>query len=204
MSGTNEVRVTDPRTGGQKGSKDERFDLIPARPMQAVARHYGIGAKKYDDDNWRLGYSWRLSIASLERHLNAFKAGEDIDHDVLPDGTPTESPHMAAVVFHALALLEFAETHPELDDRWKPEPTQAEAQAAFNGHRPLEVGDRVRINEDAVGDDDVPHHGRGQLAIYQGKDDEGFHTFMPVAREASGLGSTEGWWANLEHVTRVE
>lgn len=110
MSGTNEVRVVNAATGGEKGSKDERFDLIPAGPLAKIARHFGIGARKYADRNWERGYNWSLSYGALQRHLNAFWAGEDLDEE-------TQSPHLAAAAFHVLALLEFAETHPELDDR---------------------------------------------------------------------------------------
>lgn len=106
-----EVRITNEVTGGQKGSKLARFDLIPAEALKQVAEHYGRGAKKYADNNWRKGYNWSLSLAALERHLNAFKSGEDFDEE-------TTSNHMAAVVFHALALLTFYDEHPELDDRW--------------------------------------------------------------------------------------
>lgn len=106
-----EVRVVNETTGGEKGQKLERFDLVPAEAMADVARHYGIGARKYADNNWRRGYNWSLSLAALERHLNQFKAGDDIDDE-------TGSPHMAAVVFHALALLTFMDEHPELDDRY--------------------------------------------------------------------------------------
>jgi len=107
-----EIRIVNEKTGGEKGSKMERFDLIPAGAMRQIARHYGIGAQKYAPNNWRRGYDWSLSTAALERHLNAWKSGEDIDAD-------TGSNHLAAVVFHALALLTFADEHPELDDRYK-------------------------------------------------------------------------------------
>ncbi len=107
-----EVRVTNEKTGGQKGSKPERFDLIPAAALRKVARLYGRGAQKYADHNWRKGYNWSLSIAALERHLAAFKEGEDFDKE-------TQCEHLASVVFHALALLVYADEHPELDDRWK-------------------------------------------------------------------------------------
>lgn len=109
-----EIRITNPTTGGEKGSKPERFDLIPAKAMRQVARLYGRGALKYACHNWRRGYAWSLSIAALERHLAAFKEREDIDPE-------TECPHLAAVIFHALSLLTFADEHPELDDRWRPE-----------------------------------------------------------------------------------
>jgi len=105
-----EVRVTDPETGGQKGRKVARFDLIPAGPLTQVAEHYGRGAEKYEDRNWERGYDWSLSFAALMRHAWAFWNGEDDDPE-------TGSPHMAAVVFHAFALLEFAKTHPEKDNR---------------------------------------------------------------------------------------
>ena len=58
-----EVRTTS-RTGGQKGTKPERFDLIPVGALAALARHYGAGAEKYDDNQWRKGYEWSKSGCS--------------------------------------------------------------------------------------------------------------------------------------------
>lgn len=97
-------------TGGEKGVKRARFDLIPAGPLRLVAEHYGIGAEKYDDRNWERGYEWSKSFGAMMRHAWAFWAGEDLDPE-------SSSPHMAAVCFHALALMEFAEAHPDFDDR---------------------------------------------------------------------------------------
>lgn len=105
-----EVRTVDPDTGAEKGVKLARYDLIPAAPLDIVATHYGIGAHKYEDRNWERGYAWSKSFAAMMRHAWAFWRGEDIDEE-------TDSPHLAAVVFHALALLEFGATHPEKDDR---------------------------------------------------------------------------------------
>lgn len=106
---TSEVRTVS-STGGEKGVKLARFDLLPAGPLSTVAEHYGKGASKYEARNWERGYEWSKSFGALMRHAWAFWGGEDIDVE-------TGSPHMAAVVFHALALLEFAGTHPEFDDR---------------------------------------------------------------------------------------
>ena len=130
-----EVRTTS-ATGGQKGTKLARFDLIPAGPLRELAEHYGRGAAKYADDQWRQGYEWRKSLAALARHENDFAAGKD--YDVCsnepdncvpwPDGEEHEpdtcfnhtgSHHMAAVAWHAFLLLEFKDTHPEFDDRYK-------------------------------------------------------------------------------------
>ena len=112
------MRVTDPRTGGQKGVKPERFGLLPWRALGKVARVFGFGAKKYEAHNWRKGYAWSMSIDALQRHLAAFFDGEDLDPE-------SGEPHLAHAAFHVLVLLTFMEEHPELDDRWKP-PVEAD------------------------------------------------------------------------------
>lgn len=110
LDAQHERRVVNPVTGGEKGQKVERPDLIPVGPLRAVARHYGYGATKYADRNWERGYDWNLSYAAMQRHALAFWNGEDTDAE-------SGSHHLAAVVFHALALMEFGVTHPELDNR---------------------------------------------------------------------------------------
>lgn len=93
-----EQRVTDPDTGGQKGEKPEAYALIPVEALAEVARVYGYGAKKYEPNNWRKGYSWSLSYSALQRHLNAFWSGEERDPE-------SGLPHLAHAVFHCLTLL---------------------------------------------------------------------------------------------------
>lgn len=105
-----EVRTTS-STGGQKGVKPERYDLIPVEPLAELARLYGFGAAKYEAHNFRKGYEWSKSYAALQRHANAFWGGEDIDPE-------SGLPHMASVAFHAFALSEFMQTHREFDDRY--------------------------------------------------------------------------------------
>lgn len=130
-------------TGGQKGVKLARFDLIPVGPLRELAEHYGKGARKYDNHQWRQGYEWGKSYAALLRHLTDFWSGKDYDvcsNDpdgcsfVDSDGNPFEpaepdtcynhtgSHHMVAVAWHAFGLLEFKDVHPDHDDRFKPEP----------------------------------------------------------------------------------
>ena len=95
-----EVVVTDPTTGGQKGSKLARFDLIPQDALFALAEHFGKGAMKYEDRNWERGYAWSHSFAALNRHLWSWWGGEDVDPE-------TGSNHMTAVAWHALARVAF-------------------------------------------------------------------------------------------------
>ena len=106
-----EQRVTDSETGGQKGRKLARFGLIPAMFSRALARHFGIGALKYEDNNWLRGYDWDLSIDALERHFNAWKSGESVytERFTGQDGKPyaVETHHLIAVAWQACALYVF-------------------------------------------------------------------------------------------------
>ena len=67
---------------------------------------------KYPDNNWRKGMSWTTVVNCLQRHLEDFKNGVDIDPE---DGIPT----MWKVATNAAFLIEYAQTCPELDDRYK-------------------------------------------------------------------------------------
>jgi len=99
-------------TGGRKGVKDERFDLLPVWALEEVARVYAYGAIKYAPDNWLLGYSWRWSLGALLRHIYRFMAGEDIDPE-------SGLHHLAHAVFHCLALMTFWKYGKGTDDRSK-------------------------------------------------------------------------------------
>lgn len=110
----NEV-ITTSATGGQKGTKAARFDLIPQGPLWELAELYGFGAVKYPDGNWRKGYEWSKSIAALQRHFSLWMQGEELDDG--PGGSGL--PHLTAVAWHAFTLREWARTHPEYDDRFK-------------------------------------------------------------------------------------
>lgn len=105
-----EIRYKDTATGGEKGEKPARFDLIPIVPLWEVARLYGVGAAKYDARNWERGYPWHLSYSAATRHLNLFWSGESIDPE-------TRRHHLAAVIFHAMAMMEYDLKGKGTDDR---------------------------------------------------------------------------------------
>lgn len=114
-----ETRTTS-STGGEKGVKAQRYGLMPPEPLALVAEHYAKGAEKYDDHNWRKGYEWSKAFDAMQRHAWAYWNGEDIDAE-------TGSPHLAAVVFHAFSLMQWAKDHPEFDDRYSSVPLTAES-----------------------------------------------------------------------------
>lgn len=99
-------------TGGEKGVKLARFDLIPPGALEELAKHYGRGARKYDDNNWRRGYEWGKSFAAAMRHMWAFWRGEDIDPE-------TGTPHVIAAAWHMFSLYEFMQEFPQFDTRYK-------------------------------------------------------------------------------------
>lgn len=100
----------DETTGGVKGAKACRYDLVPVRPLAEVAAVLGQGAAKYSENNWRKGYDWGKSYAAAQRHMNRFWAGEKVD--------PDSGLHpLAHAIANLMFLIEFTESHPELDDR---------------------------------------------------------------------------------------
>lgn len=95
-----EVKIIDPITGASKGQKIDRYDLIPPEFEDALATHYGQGAKKYADRNWEKGYKWSLSYRALRSHLNLWLRGESRDQE-------TGTNHLICVVWHAICLFTF-------------------------------------------------------------------------------------------------
>lgn len=110
MTTSNEVRSVS-STGGEKGTKEARYDLIPVEALEELAVLYGRGAGKYEDHNWRKGYDWSKSYAALQRHANAFWKGEEEDPEM-------GVSHMAAVAFHAFTLITFTKEQEDFDDRY--------------------------------------------------------------------------------------
>ena len=106
-----EKRMTS-QTGGQKGQKSERHDLVVASFISELAEVCGKGAEKYSDDNWRRGYSWRLSYGAMQRHIRAFWTGEDLDPE-------TGLSHLAHAAWHCMVLWKYstAPQYAQFDDR---------------------------------------------------------------------------------------
>ena len=73
----------DPHQAGAKvdGGKLD-LTLVPAELEEAVCRVLEFGARKYTRDGWRqVPDAPRRYFAAMERHIKAFKRGEDFDPD---------------------------------------------------------------------------------------------------------------------------
>jgi len=119
------------------------YRLLPKKALEKVIDVYTRGAHKYSvykkpdgsivkgmdispeeasqyelietgAHNWRKGQLWTESLESVQRHIEAFRSGEDIDE--------LGTYHLGNAVWGLLSLLEYYDIHPELDDRphwWK-------------------------------------------------------------------------------------
>lgn len=106
---TGEVRITS-ETGGQKGRKPQRMDLLPPEALLALSEVYGMGAEKYDDHNYLKGYDWSLSFGALLRHVMAAEKGEWLDDE-------SGLPHVMHAAWHCFALFLFEKHGIGTDDR---------------------------------------------------------------------------------------
>ncbi len=87
-----------------------RYDLITPYALEQLASVLTKGAEKYAERNWELGMSWSKVIASLERHLQKFKSGEDFDQE-------SGLLHVSHLLTNALFLAEYYKIYPQGDDR---------------------------------------------------------------------------------------
>ena len=70
-------------TGSRRDTRDGkgRFDLIPHEFLEALARHFENGARKYGDRNWEKGQPLSRYLDSALRHMMKARQGlEDEDH----------------------------------------------------------------------------------------------------------------------------
>lgn len=87
-----------------------RYDLITPFALEQLATVLSKGAEKYAERNWELGMRWSTVIASLERHLQAFKNGEDFDKE-------SGLLHISHLLTNAAFLAEYYKIYPQGDDR---------------------------------------------------------------------------------------
>lgn len=105
---------------GERMSEGKKFDdqkppmeLLSTIALVEAAKVMGKGKEKYGAQNWRSGLHWSRVVGAAYRHLSAFNAGEDKDPE-------TGLSHIAHLLCCAMFLLEYSVTHPDLDDRYKP------------------------------------------------------------------------------------
>jgi len=89
-----------------------RMELLTTLFLQWIARVLTFGAIKYEDHNWSKGFDWSRLIGAAERHLLAFKSGEDWDPE-------TGEHHLAHLGCEIMFLVEHVARGLGNDDRLK-------------------------------------------------------------------------------------
>jgi dATP/dGTP diphosphohydrolase len=110
--------MTQAKKGLRYNEGKVRWSLVPVEVLTALANHFTVGAKKYEDDNWRRGLKYSDTYDCAKRHLEAWFLGESHDAE-------TGTHHLISCMWNIVALAYF-EMYPErygkFDDRWKPGP----------------------------------------------------------------------------------
>jgi len=110
----------------KKDAGKPRFDLVPPRALEQVARVLEYGARKYAPNGWRRASAeWSRYLAAAYRHLNAWQRGEDTDPE-------SGLPHLAHAACSLLFLGEYGEEKSGVDDRHKAVREVEEALAAVD------------------------------------------------------------------------
>jgi len=90
------------------------MSLLPGRSLKELAKVMDYGATKYATHNWRKGINHSRVLDAALRHLYSYADGERIDPE-------SNLSHLAHAAVNILFLLEYLETHKELDDCYKKE-----------------------------------------------------------------------------------
>ena len=106
---TEEIKV-DGKHGGSKYDGDKaQYGLLPPDSLKVVAEVMTAGAKKYSANNW-CGLEISRVLDALERHINAFKSGEEYAED-------SGQHHLAHAIANCMMAYHIIMNKPEQDDR---------------------------------------------------------------------------------------
>lgn len=96
---------------GKKFDNDKnRLELIPPEFIEGTGEVLTFGAKKYGDRNWEKGMAWSRAYGALQRHLNAWFSGEQVDLE-------TGLSHLKHAACNVAFLITYEERKVGLDDR---------------------------------------------------------------------------------------
>jgi len=76
-----------------------RYDLVPPKPIEDLAKVLTFGARKYKPGNWRDCQDLGRYEAALLRHIQAYRMGEKLDPE-------TQLPHLAHAMCNLVFLME--------------------------------------------------------------------------------------------------
>lgn len=112
--GIDSMKFGTPLGGTKHDDGKPRMDLLSPQALVEIANVLSVGAKKYDDHNWRKGFDWSRLYGAALRHLLAHMDGEDHDPE-------TGLSHLAHAGCCIMFLIEHESKGLGNDDRYKKE-----------------------------------------------------------------------------------
>jgi len=98
--------------GLRYNSHKAELHQVPTSLLNGVAKVLMYGAQKYEKGNFRRGMKWTIPYDCLQRHMMRWLDGEELDDE-------SGLPHLYHAAANIAMLIEFANTCPNLDDRFK-------------------------------------------------------------------------------------
>lgn len=89
-----------------------QWNLLPMRYLRGMVRVLMRGARKYSAHNWRAGMPWSQPYNAVQRHLDAWMDGENLDPE-------TGENHLDHALCELVFLRAFVEDYPDKDDRYQ-------------------------------------------------------------------------------------
>jgi len=104
-------------TEATKNDQDKpRMELLPPKALRGAAVVFGYGAKppKYSEFNYKLGkgLDWGRVFAAIQRHLNSWNDGEELDKE-------SGYPHLWHALCGMMMLDDLVESGMGKDTRFK-------------------------------------------------------------------------------------
>jgi len=96
---------TKPRFSDGNIKTDEgkpRYDLVPARAEEGVAKAFTYGARKYEDHNWLKSEHPEMYYSAARRHLAEIRKGEWVDQE-------SGLPHVDHAIVSLIMFRELSE-----------------------------------------------------------------------------------------------
>lgn len=128
-------------SGVKHDAEKPDMSLLSSIAMVKISEIMTFGKRKYSANNWRGGIAYSRLLAATLRHVFAYLGGQSTDPE-------TGKSHLAHASCCLMMMLEFEETRPDLDDRYKGAPTSVPERSLPNTPDPFAVGDLI-----------VPQHG---------------------------------------------